>query len=35
MTRGILLVDMAPADCWEDAFPVGIPVRLAGGHNDG
>ena len=23
MTRGILLVDMAPADCWEDAFPVG------------
>lgn len=23
MTRGILLVDTAPADCWEDAFPVG------------
>jgi alpha-L-fucosidase 2 len=23
MTRGILLIDMAPADCWEDAFPVG------------
>jgi alpha-L-fucosidase 2 len=23
MTRGVLLVDMAPAGCWEDAFPVG------------
>jgi alpha-L-fucosidase 2 len=23
MTRGCLLIDTAPADCWEDAFPVG------------
>jgi hypothetical protein len=23
MTRGSLLVDIAPADCWEDGFPVG------------
>ena len=23
MTRGSLLVDVAPADCWEDGFPVG------------
>ena len=23
MTRGALLVDTAPAGCWEDAFPVG------------
>ena len=23
MTRGTLLVDAVPADCWEDAFPVG------------
>ena len=23
MTRGTILVDTAPADCWEDAFPVG------------
>ena len=23
MTRGTLLTDTAPADCWEDAFPVG------------
>jgi hypothetical protein len=23
MTKGTLLVDTAPAGCWQDAFPVG------------
>ena len=29
MTRGSLLVDTAPANCWEDAFPVGNGRRGA------